>query len=1624
MAFEDDGTFAGLERVRSKGTELLATQKQLTAAELQALTAEKKTADAQRASTLATKAGSDAARSAAQAKLSEARAANADEMASSALARAQAQLAAATSRATREHTLSEKALRENTEAMRRQADATESINKQLNQGVSAVKAFFAAWAVREALSGMRSIITTGVEFNALMETSRLGIAALVSGFGEIRDMNGRLLTGVEQWNAANRIALRIQKDLRLAALQTSAEYGDMLRALQEGVGPAIRAGFDPAQIVKFTQAVTQAAAAMGLPFNQLGQEIRGIMEGDQNARVSRISAQLFSGMDNVPAKLAELQKSGELFEFLMVKLEAFKRAGEEAANTFSGALSNLKDAIEQACGDATQGATSDLTRLIKELTAQIVHFDEAGDAEFNENFIKGVKALGEAVVITASKLVTMIEKIDEFATKWRAIRALAGEPDNAVSWTSQAVGMVRNPNEAIGLTGPMRAYMDMIMDPTALSRAITSAAWDRIKSDIDNRYGEIKATEARVEEVHAQVLAARGQALLRSVSEAPPNMFGPEAPPASSPMWFRPGWLQVPPARPEFSADPSTFGGRQVRLEGVSPNRAAVPTGLEGMRLPSFSTDFGQQKFLEELGEFSGEHDSTKLKSLFEQINKAVKDGVLTLMEFRAAKEVALTTETLDGKGGTPGLTGAQNNALDSFRRFMEPFRQHAAAGDTDEISQKLLEVDIQRAQAISKLEQTRKKLAGANEDWERDLADINATFDARQGDILDKAFADFGKFADWAQQYDPAPPDPLTQDLTKIEKERADALRKLEEQKKALGGIAAVDWQGLQDNINTHFDQEAKAAEEKRFTAAHDSLRAINELTVREVRENAQLTAKIQIDAQAEAEAGRIALITDSISRELAQRRAANDRWAAQEKARIETTYKNEVQRKKALAIIDQALLDAQARAEAEAQRARESQIAGTEAWMNGLAQRIADHAVPIGLAIQDAVVAGLDGVSNAIDELFDSVGESQLDLGGTLQGLQESLESTWSKVLSSMITNTVIHGASLKEQFNQIFAGISGPGSAFMAGAGIGGTIGGFFQEPGNMASEGGAIGGAIGAALGAAIAGYFSGGMGAAGGAKIGTMIGSAIGTWIGAGIQKGEDSIQVRITNATLAAVRGGAYRVNTKEGASTWGFDNEGGIEIEEQGIDESTRVDILTQVRRRVRDVMKGYDSILELLPQHVRDALAELPPPRLDLSGGVEEGDLGDENALSSLGDFLNQKLGKAAFTAYSGAIRKGLEMMGLNDGAVKELFTEWGILQGEELQRAVATYVATLVEFSEIRGKIGADETTTREEAKRRGAANNLSHLGDISDELKKVFDTLDDGLDVDDKLAAMQRLNDLSGQFYESMQAALMAINQREDAMHESFARQREQIELAGMTKQEKMDYYYQQMTDLRNNIGHETDPEKISEMMRRLQEYIAAAMGLDPENEENRQKLLDILGDMEDQGSTQYDKARDEVIDKQKEAADLLREAARLLLEAAGGGDDDGPGTSPGDGTGPPVYIPDPGGDPDPDPYDHEIKAILERTERTAVDNGARVIELLSTMAEASSRQEERAADIETRRTELADMIAAMPGEIRLRIELTGDGADFLNEMGLRLRNDTVLTVFDLLRNLPDAARRVG
>lgn len=268
------------------------------------------------------------------------------------------------------------------------------------------------YTAEAGLSFIGRMLKEGLEYNTLLQDSRLGIAGVLGSFANIVDAQKQLVPQAEKWNAALSISDRITQQLQVAAFKTKAVYSELARGIQEGLAPMLKARLGDEQLTPFVTRFIQTMTALRVPLREIGQEIRGIMAGDTNARTSRVANLLFQDWllqgKNVKAELKKLfTEDGGFYSWFMKNTEFTGKAGEEMMRNYDGALTNLKEAWERNLGAGTQALWGSLTNEILRASDALLIFDDKGNATFNENLVDIVKKLSSALATIVDKAVTI-----------------------------------------------------------------------------------------------------------------------------------------------------------------------------------------------------------------------------------------------------------------------------------------------------------------------------------------------------------------------------------------------------------------------------------------------------------------------------------------------------------------------------------------------------------------------------------------------------------------------------------------------------------------------------------------------------------------------------------------------------------------------------------------------------------------------------------------------------------------------------------------------------------------------------------------------------------------------------------------------------------------------------------------------------------------------------------------------------------------------------------------------------------------------------------------------------------------------------------------------------------------
>lgn len=368
-------------------------------------------------------------------------------------------------------------------AFRRQAQQMGLLNRTGAQLRNTILRLVAAYGGFRALEGF---IGAGLRFNQIIESSRLGIGALITAEARLFDQQGHLITGTSALAAAQSLAEDQLTKLRIAGIQTAATTEDLVTSFEEAVGAGLAVGLTLDQIRQFSVSVAQAASAIHLPMNQLQQETRSILQGtiDRNSRIAKALQ-----LTNEEVRLAKEQN--RLAELLEEKFRAFNIAGAESIKTFGALRSNIADAFSVFAGLATRPLFEQLRNAGVAALSQIFDFRSADIASGFRGLIEGLQAMfkeigalfadaiGGAVRNARALSDWLIRNREEVKQTAQVLRTMVEDFGHLVSSVVEAVGAFASLggaiNPVIGLARILSSIFQTVAENVKLIIALLTA---------------------------------------------------------------------------------------------------------------------------------------------------------------------------------------------------------------------------------------------------------------------------------------------------------------------------------------------------------------------------------------------------------------------------------------------------------------------------------------------------------------------------------------------------------------------------------------------------------------------------------------------------------------------------------------------------------------------------------------------------------------------------------------------------------------------------------------------------------------------------------------------------------------------------------------------------------------------------------------------------------------------------------------------------------------------------------------------------------------------------------------------------------------------------------------------
>lgn len=332
--------------------------------------------------------------------------------------------------------------------------SAEGVGPRARAGTDAMSASFDRLALQlaAAVSGYKALEAAvdfgrrGFNFNAQWEESRIGIGSVIAAVNTLTTAQGRTLVGMEKYNAAQQIAEQSMRRIQVMGLETTATTDQLVEGFQALIGPASAVGMTLDQTADFTLAVVQSLGALGIPLNQLSAEARSLLDGTIVPTQDRLAVAL--GITGEMVKTWKQQ--GTLVAELNKRLESFKLAGKDVADTWSGLSSNMQDALGFLSGQTGRGLFDGVKQSYRELLVELVDAQNLRAGSGVENIVDSLRRLNDVLgggVVTLTR--EFIDKLHEL-NEPNALMGVEKTLTNIAHTGGRALSIVGGVGSAVG----------------------------------------------------------------------------------------------------------------------------------------------------------------------------------------------------------------------------------------------------------------------------------------------------------------------------------------------------------------------------------------------------------------------------------------------------------------------------------------------------------------------------------------------------------------------------------------------------------------------------------------------------------------------------------------------------------------------------------------------------------------------------------------------------------------------------------------------------------------------------------------------------------------------------------------------------------------------------------------------------------------------------------------------------------------------------------------------------------------------------------------------------------------------------------------------------------------------
>lgn len=276
-------------------------------------------------------------------------------------------------------------------------------------------------AMATALGGLTigKIVKDGIEFNAQLQTAKLGLSALITSSYELHNAQGQILSGMEAFKATQQEAEMLYRKILNRAMQTASTSRELLQTFQAILPFAANLGMNLEQVLNLSESLVNAAKAIGLGYGQAAQEGRDLLMG----YVDHVNDQLLNALDLSTELLQTWQKQGTFYENVMQKFQPFVQASQKFADTWEGVTSSISDLISMLEGSVFKDTFRIMNEALKEVRDKLQEIinDEDKLNEISREVANKFIDTAEAIITTTNEVYQFGKTIYDFVNSHKEI---------------------------------------------------------------------------------------------------------------------------------------------------------------------------------------------------------------------------------------------------------------------------------------------------------------------------------------------------------------------------------------------------------------------------------------------------------------------------------------------------------------------------------------------------------------------------------------------------------------------------------------------------------------------------------------------------------------------------------------------------------------------------------------------------------------------------------------------------------------------------------------------------------------------------------------------------------------------------------------------------------------------------------------------------------------------------------------------------------------------------------------------------------------------------------------------------------------------------------------------------